>query len=455
MNKRATATLAAGVAAMLALPGCASDQAQNMVPSASSNNECQIDANRICGRVKGQPMLIEHASSEINTAPATNVLVSLSLPSGKQIAFRCDINFADQSTVYGRLAPGQSLTDQDIEELRQQGLCTNSGEAAASMSNQPTAGSGATPLAQSSAPFVSEPESGAAVLQFASVTPPPGAQTTHAPWLMMVNRWRSAVHLPPVPEDPALSEGDRKHAQYLVATYSSFIRAGHLLGAEMHTEDPRNPLYTQESLAAAQKSDVADAMTPSGALPPWWALAEWTAGPFHRAPILDPFLSGVGYDESCRNQVCFAALNVGSDASLKAGMRFRSPIVFPPDHAVINMQSFAGEWPDPLTSCPGYSAPAGFPITFQTGSWVMPKLSSFSMSVNGAAVEACGFDPESYRNPDPPLEKRGRLVLKDYGMVVIIPRQPLMAGGIYTVKAVIDGHQHVTSFTVNPNAGGQ
>ncbi len=92
----------------------------------------------------------------------------------------------------------------------------------------------------------------------ASVSAPNGVSPASGPpaWLAAINEYRVGVKLPPVAEDPKLSDADRKHAMYLVKNYEDKVSGGHLLGAEMHEEEKGNPWYTPEGHDAAALSDV-------------------------------------------------------------------------------------------------------------------------------------------------------------------------------------------------------
>ena len=91
------------------------------------------------------------------------------------------------------------------------------------------------------------------------------------------------------------------------------------------------------------------------------------------------------------------------------------PIEFPPDGVTVAIRSFENEWPNPLTSCPGYDPPSGLAITLQLGDWIATHLSQYSLArVNAdgtrAAVEACGIDSTGYSNHDANAQDLGRNV---------------------------------------------
>jgi hypothetical protein len=92
------------------------------------------------------------------------------------------------------------------------------------------------------------------------------------------------------------------------------------------------------------------------------------------------------------------------------------------------------------------------PITLELGALVNPRFSGYTLTLNGtapAAIEACGFDANSYRNSEPAGDRRARETLRDSGAVVVIPRDPLLPGN-YTVSIAAAGRQYSWSFTVSP-----
>jgi len=272
------------------------------------------------------------------------------------------------------------------------------------------------------------------------------------PWLARLNHYRAEVHLPPVSEDAALSAGDAAHARYLVENYGDAVARGFALGAEMHTEKDSAPGYSAAGLQAASASDVAQwagrgAVSFSAAQ----AIDGWIAIPFHRLPILSPRLKRAGYGQYCAHGNCAAALNVqtGSERLRPIPKVFKDPVQFPAAGSTISLTRADNEWPNPLSSCPGYTMPTGPPITIQLGSWYQPKMSGFSIKRDGAEIAACGFDANSYVNPDPAVQRTGRGVLRDYGAVVVIPREPLVAGSTYSVSITADGKPYAWSFKVD------
>ena len=280
-------------------------------------------------------------------------------------------------------------------------------------------------------------------------------------WLKRVNYFRAMVKLPPIVEDEEASKGDREHAMYVVRNYRKLIFSNGL-GAEMHTEDPGSPGFTPEGLEAAKSSDM-DVWTNRGepADSVWgsqdWSIDGWMALPFHRMPILNPALTSAGFGMDCERGACAAGLNLlkGSQRKPSPEAAASLPIEFPPDGGTVSMYSFENEWPEPRTSCPGYTAPSGLTITLQLGTWMDTHLVEYSVTrVNtdgsNTQIDACGFDSTSYSNPDAYSQDLGRNVLKSYGTVVVIPRAPLDKGAKYAVSIKANEKRYDWTFSTTP-----
>jgi len=287
-------------------------------------------------------------------------------------------------------------------------------------------------------------------------------------WLGRVNFYRAMVKLPPIVEDPELSKGDRAHTIYIVKNYHDAIMRGGL-GAEMHTEDPGKPNYTPAGLDAAKSSDIegwstsggssdASATSEPGAWSsPAWTIDQWMAIPFHRMQILNPRLTSAGFALYCEAEACAAGLDLkkGAQGKMPAGAAASLPIEFPPEGGSVAIRSLQNEWPNPLTSCPGFAPPSGLAITLQLGTWMDTHLGDYSiarLNPDGShtPVEACGFDSTRYSNPDAHTQDVGRNILKSYGTVVLIPRAPLDKGAKYEVQMSANGKQYGWTFSTSP-----
>jgi len=130
----------------------------------------------------------------------------------------------------------------------------------------------------------------------------------------------------------------------------------------------------------------------------------------------------------------------------------RAPVEFPPDGATVNLQSYAGDdYPDPLSSCPGYKAPTGTPISIQLGQGYGPdgslEVSSSLVTRDGVEIETCLITAASYAGRNAEQTGFGKARLVFVGAAVILPREPL-ASGHYKVAMKESGKLYEWGFTV-------
>ncbi|HEX4209355.1 MAG TPA: CAP domain-containing protein, partial [Candidatus Binataceae bacterium] len=296
---------------------------------------------------------------------------------------------------------------------------------------------------------------GAPIAPTAPPTPSVSAAQLAAaqPWLTRLNYYRGLAGLAAVAPDPALEAGDIAHARYLVKNDGANMKTG-AIGAEAHTEDASNPWYSHEGLIAAQASDVEEGFQPneSAWISPAIAIDGWISIPFHRLAILNPGLHSAGYGQYCEDGYCAAAMNLLTDRDEAPSLPqiLPKPIMFPPDGSTLPLKSWQGEWPNPLTSCPGYTGPSGLAITLQLGLTLVARLKDYKVTSDGgarSAIETCGFDSTTYVNPDPVAQHSARRILTNLGAVVIVPREPLEPGH-YTVTLTANDRPYAWSFTI-------
>ncbi len=270
-------------------------------------------------------------------------------------------------------------------------------------------------------------------------TPSPTPIPAGSGWLWYLNQFRGTVGLPPVSENALWSSGAVLHSRYMVKE-----------DAIVHSENSGSPWYTAEGDQAGQNGNI----YASGWLntPDESAIDFWMAAPFHAIAIIDPELQTTGfgsYREDIGSFRMGATLDVQRGrGSLPPGTTF--PITFPEDGGEIWLTRFTGfEWPDPLTSCPGYMAPTGPAITIQLGDGSVTPAVTFSSFIDGATtLPHCVFDETSYANPNGSEQNVGRLILDNRDAVVFLPRNPLQVGHVYTATLTADGHTTTWSFSV-------
>jgi uncharacterized protein YkwD len=258
-------------------------------------------------------------------------------------------------------------------------------------------------------------------------------------WLDYVNWLRSLGELPAVTENTEWSYGNWLHARYMVK--NDYIG---------HYEDPANQWYTDEGAEAAASSDV----MVSGYLiaTDIYAIDLWMSGPFHGLGIIDPALTVTGfgsYREAGGGWEMGACLDVIRGlGSIPPSISF--PLFWPGIGGSMPYTSFTGgEWPDPLSSCSGYTTPSGPPIYLQIGSGnQVPSVSAHSFQHAGSPLDHCVFDETNYTNLDPDAQDRGRAVLNMRDAIVLMPRDPLVPGFTYTVSITNSGTTYTWSFIV-------
>ena len=276
-------------------------------------------------------------------------------------------------------------------------------------------------------------------------------------WLGRLNYWRQMAGVRPVGENSNLSYGCQQHAQYLVdqippdrADPGSY---GLVMGGDAHHESLGRPGYTDEGAQAAtggrhvqgvlQTADVSWS-EPDGAAD----IDELFLVPFHRLSLLAPWAKVAGFGRVGTPPRSAAALALrGPQADADASGK----VSFPPAGSMVPVTAMTyGEWPNPLTSCPGYHLPVGLPVTVQLGEDQSPALSSssFSDETDHLELESCAFDAVTYRNPDPSQQEAAVQMLHSFGAVVLIPRHPLQPGHTYRVSMTINGNNSFWTFSV-------
>jgi hypothetical protein len=270
-----------------------------------------------------------------------------------------------------------------------------------------------------------------------------------------------------VSQDSKMSDGDVKHARYMVKNFVGRTD----LGLDMHREDKSNQWYTAEGSIAGRTSDV---IPPGGIeLTDKQAIDLWVAGPFHRLPILNPSLKEAGFGSYSEDGESAMAMQLREPSAFEHSSEFKPAprsyimpanrgdedqsndhaqraVEFPPANATVPLAAFdSGEWPNPLASCPGYKAPTGIPITLQLGKSATPKIQSAVLTSNQQPLESCAFDATTYRGDDETQTLTGRAVLESYGAIVLIPRARLHSGAGYEVSIVADGKSYQWTFKVH------
>ena len=282
------------------------------------------------------------------------------------------------------------------------------------------------------------PTTGALLLLFCLTARAPHAQSSFT-WLDRLNFYRATAALPPVAEDPRLSHAVRQHARYMV-----------MHDVIAHSQKARLPWSTRAGAAAAAVSNLAGSTRATE--PEAWAVDEWMQAPFHALGILDPALNRVGFGihRAPNGGIQTAA---GLDVVRGRGARAaatRFPIVWPANGASVPLTKHTDEYPSPLTSCDGYTAPTGLPLIVQLGSGArVPRVTHSWLLKGDQELDHCTFDESTYRNGDRRQQALGRRILAARDAIVVIPRQPLRAGATYRAVVKVDGRLVDWTFSVD------
>lgn len=266
----------------------------------------------------------------------------------------------------------------------------------------------------------------------------PEAPVVEPDWLAYFNLFRQNNNLPQLTENATWSNGDWLHSRYMVKT--DYVG---------HSEDPGNPWYTPEGLAAAQNGNVF--VTSWLDAPDESSIDFWMAAPFHNVSMMDPRLATTGFGsfrEAGSGWQMAATLDVarGRTNSPAPGTY---PLPYPRNGGQTWLTRYNGnEFPDPLTPCPGYTTPTGPPLILQLGTGgTTPNVTASSLKENGASVPFCIYDETNYTHPDPSTQNSGRLILNGRDAIVIMPRNPLVVGRSYTASITVNGQTITWTFT--------
>ncbi len=259
-------------------------------------------------------------------------------------------------------------------------------------------------------------------------------------WLIYLNYYRSLGGLAPLTGNPEWSQGAWLHSRYMVK--NDYIG---------HSEDANNSWYTPSGDDAARSSNLVVSYSDSAT--DQEAIDSWMQAPFHSVGILDPQLFEAGYGSYREKDGGFqmgGALDVLRGlGELLSSVQF--PITWPADGVAVPLTSYFNEYPDPLSSCAGYSSPAGLPIILQIGAGDMtPEVTSHSFVHGEVNLDHCVFDETTYTNPDAGARSLGRAILDSRDAIVLIPRDPLTPSETYSVSITANGKSYNWSFTISP-----
>jgi hypothetical protein len=245
-----------------------------------------------------------------------------------------------------------------------------------------------------------------------------------------VNGYRSAVGAPPVSEDPALSQGAEAHAYY----YLFNLGQPQLQGLGIHSEDESLPGFTGANsllrdrhfgYSGTRGAEVIDHVaTPEG------SVRVWIDSVYHRYPLLARETAAAGFAVVSLGIVSISILDLGVGDPGQS-----DPVVYPtPGQVDVPVQFNGREVPDPVPA--GGAYPVGYPVTLQVGAArTLAVTSGHLIGPDGREVAGYALGPAG-----------SGLTPWEWAL---LPRQPLKAGGRYTVEVVgkVDGQDFTKSWS--------
>ena len=226
----------------------------------------------------------------------------------------------------------------------------------------------------------------------------------------LVDRYRTAVGLPPVALDVKLSKDCRAHAEYMRLNSDSAAMAG----LNAHHERPNLPGASADGATCGEAADLFFGVSDLEV-----AVDGWMATLYHRRPILTPTLERIGVGYSRLRDGSYMAALMFVDAK-GAGVSAKWPVAYPADDQRGVPIEFGSEVPNPVPS----GARAGYPITIQ-----FPPFDKIT-GVRAKLVDERGRDIEYYlSDPEHPASSFGQ-----YGVVSLIPKLPLRPESRYEVR---------------------
>ncbi|HEU0034383.1 MAG TPA: CAP domain-containing protein [Kofleriaceae bacterium] len=226
--------------------------------------------------------------------------------------------------------------------------------------------------------------------------------------LALVNRYRATVGLPAVKLDPKLSKGCMEHARYMLLNKDTDA----LVGLNAHKQRPDLPGATPAGAACGKAADLFPGVSDLEV-----AVDAWMSGLYHRRPILTPELEriGVGYAQLDDGSYMAALMFVDGKDDRRASWPVKYPAA---DQTGVPLE-FGNEFPNPV---PG-GGRAGYPLTIQFPAF--DKLTGVKAKLVDDKGKSVAFH---LSDPEHPATSFGQ-----YGVVCVIPKQPLRAESKYTL----------------------
>lgn len=280
--------------------------------------------------------------------------------------------------------------------------------------------------------------------------------------LEAINYWRNMVGVVPAgAEDLERSFKCWQYGRYAVKNWGNFDYP--------HTTDPNKPFWTKGADDCATTSQTPGWSTiRRDQIKDTFFLSVLLAVPIHRTTWVEertaqPSAWGGYYLES-RTSGGYLLYYGMSGYNLFRGTppAVKKEVLFPPSGSAVPLRYIYDEWPSPIEACNAnqahklpyrsiqatWQSPVGLPITVMTsvpGQAVETEVTYARLvrTTDGVEVPVCGLGSSQFWNQDPVATQRGVSYLAEYGMLIVLPKDPLDPGQEYEVevKGLFNGQE--------------
>ena len=251
------------------------------------------------------------------------------------------------------------------------------------------------------------------------VANPIAVPSKDAGWLETLNYYRLSSGVEPVTENPIFSANAMKHSIYLAKSDPKYFTG---IFVNPHEENPESPYYTIEG--ANSRTHLTTVAGESD------AIDFWMQAPLHAIGLLRDNLKTTGYATAIDDRTGEA--NTGLDVLNGLVGSRRKVITFPGDGAIVRLNKFKGETPDPRESCgKDWEKFRGLPIFASLISTPPRDITGKIITPNGKTLlpgdDLCVVTQYSWVSTDRVITYGNRIMAGEK-LVLLIPKSPLSPG---------------------------
>lgn len=265
--------------------------------------------------------------------------------------------------------------------------------------------------------------------------------TIESNWLETLNKYRQDSGLPLVRENKYYSKASQNHADYLSQTPKSFYVGKY---SNLHNENPASPFYSKLG-ATVGRGNVAWQFDQNLS-----SIDSLMTAPFHAIGLVRENLVEVGFGSALvKAEGYYPGTRVTNIAVLKGiSPRPRTKlIIFPGANAMVKVNKFEGENPEPREACgKNYQNFQGLPIfvslLHNPSKKIEVKLTWRNGNVLTEGSQLCVVTENNFISTDKIYGPAGKQIIRQENLVLIIPRAPLSEGS-YRVEISEPGRKKI------------